>query len=79
MLSTPGAMAVDIANFFFRDDVDEAEKNLSRQLRLVRPERKIALRRSQMDPKLFIAAKNFCSAPQCAYVNVLKHRPSSRL
>jgi hypothetical protein len=32
-----------------------------------------------MNPKLFIAANNFCGAPQRALMNILQHRPPSLL
>lgn len=55
-------MAADIANFFFGNDIHEAEKNVARQLALIAPRRKLNLGGAEVDPKLFIAANNFGGA-----------------
>ena len=63
------------ADLFFRQDIHETEKNALRQLLLRHPAREIALGNLEMEPKLFITAENFCSAPQCACVNILMQKP----
>ena len=63
------------ADLFFRQDIHETEKNALRQLLLRHPGREVSLGNFEIRPKLFIAAENFCSAPQCACVNVLVHKP----
>ena len=68
------AVAADIAHFSFRDDVDETQKNVRRQVRPVLPTRELRFRRPQVQPKLFITANNFRCAPERALVNILKHR-----
>lgn len=58
---------------FVSNDVDEAQKNLSRQISFAGPANEFRLRNAEMKPKLFITANNFRGASQCTLVNILKH------